>query len=533
MPPQAAANDLCLVKLLVGPGNPGPADAPSTSPGIGIEVWLPMHANWNGRIHNWGGGGWVGGPAGSPTEIANTLTAGIAGDEGAVSSLTDTGHPRFGWIPGVPGGGDFAMLPDGRINETLWRDFATRSLHEQAVKTRALATLFYGRAPDHSYFEGSSQGGRQALSIAQNFPNDYDGIIGNMPAIHWTRFTGPALYAHVAYQRELGGVALTEAQLDLVSNAAIHACDVVGGQHLGYIIDQAACRYNPTQDRAVLCAADGGANRTHACVTRAQARIVNGIWYGPTSDGSVPDPANDNGWPTTIAGTRLWYGLPRGTSLYNAFYSHVFHVNAGVANPSGPNTYATDMAALTLENAAYAQPNFVNASTTQRGLWQGMTYADIARVMARGAALQAEFGHIDTSNPDLSAFQASGGRMLGWHGINDEIIPVQGTIQYYDNVLERMGGAENVQSFYRLYLVPGNGHADPNGTSNPSANPPTAPVLYDRLVNWVEHGVAPDRIDIQSPSATPMRRSQPVCPYPQQAHYVSGDPNTASSYRCE
>src|SRR5580698_4896027 len=46
-----AANDLCLVKLNVGPGNPGPAGAPSTSPGIGIEVWLPTPANWNGRVH--------------------------------------------------------------------------------------------------------------------------------------------------------------------------------------------------------------------------------------------------------------------------------------------------------------------------------------------------------------------------------------------------------------------------------------------------------------------------------------------------
>ena len=66
-----AANDLCMVKLMVGPGNPGPADAPSTSKGIGIEVWLPMPENWDGRIHSIGGGGWVGGPAGSPTAIAD------------------------------------------------------------------------------------------------------------------------------------------------------------------------------------------------------------------------------------------------------------------------------------------------------------------------------------------------------------------------------------------------------------------------------------------------------------------------------
>src|SRR5215510_12191211 len=69
-----AANDVCMVKLLVGPGNPGPAGAPSTSPGIGIEIWLPTPANWNRRIHVAGGGGWAGG-----NQTSLTLLAGAGG----------------------------------------------------------------------------------------------------------------------------------------------------------------------------------------------------------------------------------------------------------------------------------------------------------------------------------------------------------------------------------------------------------------------------------------------------------------------
>ena len=69
-----------MVKLNVGPGNPGPADAPSTSPGIGIEIWLPAAANWNNRIHVLGGGGWAGGA---------TVKAGfgVLGVSGTVSRL--------------------------------------------------------------------------------------------------------------------------------------------------------------------------------------------------------------------------------------------------------------------------------------------------------------------------------------------------------------------------------------------------------------------------------------------------------------
>src|SRR5438270_10574097 len=128
-----AADDVCMVKLLVGPGNPGAAGVPSTSPGIGIEVWLPAPAHWNRRIHVAGGGGWAGGNQTSLTLLAGAGGAGsttpspsfIATVEGAVSANTDTGHSG-------PGGGSFAMKPDGSINTVLWNDFAQRGIHQMA-----------------------------------------------------------------------------------------------------------------------------------------------------------------------------------------------------------------------------------------------------------------------------------------------------------------------------------------------------------------------------------------------------------------
>lgn len=183
-----AAADLCVVKLLVGPGNPGPADAPSTSPGIGIEVWLPAPTAWNNRLHVLGGGGWQGGVHTSLTTLAGTSRNGlvtpaeVAGVEGAVSATTDTGHAN------TTNGGSFAMLPDGSINTTLWNDFSQRSLHEMAVKTKALTLAYYGRAQRYAYFDGFSTGGRQGHKLAQVYPEDYDGILAGAPAFNWTRF---------------------------------------------------------------------------------------------------------------------------------------------------------------------------------------------------------------------------------------------------------------------------------------------------------------------------------------------------------
>ena len=148
-----AANDLCFVKLQVGPGNPGPASAPSTSAGIGIEVWLPTAANWNTRIHNLGGGGWAGGNHLSLTAFGSVGAAATAGSEGSVVGTTDTGHSQSN--------GTWAMRPDGTISTALWTDFVSRSLLEAreenqvadgsvlppAAEVGVLGWLLHGRAP--------------------------------------------------------------------------------------------------------------------------------------------------------------------------------------------------------------------------------------------------------------------------------------------------------------------------------------------------------------------------------------------------
>src|SRR5206468_11274719 len=92
------------------------------------------------------------------------------------------------------------------------------------------------------------------------------------------------------------------------------ACDTIDSKHLGFILDPTTCRYDPVKDPAVLCAADGGRNQTDACVTPKQALAINKVWYGMTSDGSVPDPAIDNG-SGPLSGKHKWYGPMRGTSL--------------------------------------------------------------------------------------------------------------------------------------------------------------------------------------------------------------------------
>jgi len=532
--PPVAANDVCVVKLLVGPGNPGPAGLPSTSPGIGIEVWLPSPANWNRRIHVIGGGGWAGGVQADATRLAG---AGVAGGptsspmiastvEGAVSASTDTGHP-------ITGTGSFAMNPDGTINTVLWNDFAQRGIHQMAVKTKELTKAYYGKEAKFAYWDGFSTGGRQGHKLAQLHPKDFDGILAGAPAFNWTRFITNELYPQIVYQRDLGGVPLTSGQLNLMGNAAINACDVVGGQHLGYIEDPSLCRYDPTLDAGVLCTTSGGTNSTANCVSATQAQAMNKLWYGQTRNGTAPSPAVDNSFDPTLDGNHLWYGLTRGASFAGLGGS-----NAGVP---APFTISTDMVALEDQNPTLATPSFTNPTGNGASGWKNLSYAQLGTSFDNGVMLQREFAYINTDDPDLHKFKASGGKMLLYHGLADVLIMPQGSIQYYNRVVAANGDLKHVQKFYRFFLIPGMTHGLGNGTTNPNANPPLprgaatgTQQLYDVLTAWVEQGIAPTRIDISSAVTPtfPVAKSRPICLYPTKAKYTGGDVNVASSYIC-
>src|SRR6267378_3603135 len=163
-PPLVASNDVCLVKLNVGPGNPGPADAPSTSAGIGMEIWLPTPANWNQRTKSTGDGAFAGNPTISSLTGLRTDVASWALDLDYVSSISDSGHVS----PAGISIGSWAMNPDGSPNTTLWTDHSTRSIHELALKTKALAAAYYLKPAKYVYYGGCSGGGRTGYAAAQS-----------------------------------------------------------------------------------------------------------------------------------------------------------------------------------------------------------------------------------------------------------------------------------------------------------------------------------------------------------------------------
>jgi hypothetical protein len=473
----------CLVKVLV----------PKS---IHIWVGLPMNGAWNGRWESVGGGVYMG-----------AVTAPVAAVQaGYAAAATDTGHT--GGRPGLPIpflDGSFGMLEPGEPNTALQRDFAYRSEHLMAVVGKQLVRAFYGTPPKYSYWNGCSTGGRQGLRMAQDYPNDYDGILAGAPAIHWDRFQAAMLWYPMVALRVNGGPVgggnprVLAAKYRLATASAIAACDALDGVKDGVLTDPRRCDYlasrDPTITRASCTASD-----PH-CLTVTEAAVIDSSWQGPIA---CPNGARDCAVPEVASRDlkgngpmRLWYGQQRGADLTAL---------GGVA----PFPVAIEQARYWV----YFDPNWD---------WHQLNYdnflAFFRDTVARVGPMMA------SDNPDLRRFERHGGKLVLWHGWADQLINPQGTIDYYDRVVKRMGGLARTQQFARLFMAPGVGHCT-------GGNGPQPQDIFQAVVDWVERGTVPETILASKPVEGGIQ-TRPLCPYPAEARWNGrGSSNDAANFSC-
>ena len=249
-------------------------------------------------------------------------------------------------------------------------------------------------------------------------------------------------------------------------------------------------------DAAALCngsAGNGGVigatTDTTTCLSPAEAAAINKIWYGQTVAGDAADPRVDNGTDPSLPAEHLWYGMPRGASTAVLAGATAFPI-------------AADMVAIELEDPTYGQPGFANATGSGMDGWKFLDYGGLARAHHRGLDLQAKFSDINTDDPDLSGARDSGVKVLSYHGLADEFIFAQGSINYFTRASAALGGSDKLTEFNRPFLVPGLAH-NPTFSSAASIDPVTREVtsvnkvplpqpstgrdeLFTALRNWVE-----------------------------------------------
>jgi feruloyl esterase len=442
---------------------------PTSVSHIEFEVWMPT-TTWNGRYNGVGNGGL----AGSIGFGAMRTALGW----GYATASTNTGHWNYEdpatWAIGHP------YPPEKLI------DFASRSIHLTAVAAKAFIAAYYGRPADYSYFTGCSGGGGQALSEAQRYPEDYDGIVAGAPANFPTHMWPGELYAAWVNRSDPTNdpfsYIITQDKLPIINAAAVAACDAIDGLVDGLIDDPRRCTFDPA---TIVCQP----GQTENCITAAQADVVEKVYAG------LKD-------PTTSA--QFWAGYEPGGELQ--WWGHI-------GDPfSIPKTYFRYMVWDNMyPNWAWNTFDFSLQSNFDDVLYPAS--ADLGRTL-------------DSINTDLSPFAARGGKLIMWHGWNDQNIAPRNSISYYEGVeaaLGNPGRRVKIDTFFRLFMVPGMGHCSggPGATSFDS---------LAALRSWVEEGVAPARIIGTNPTSGLTR---PFCPYPAVTTYRGGDPNDPDNFVCK
>ena len=427
------------------------SSSPSPSSDIKIEVWMPTQG-WNGQYIAIGNGGWAG--VVPYAALARLLKRGFA------VSGTDTGHTGQGWDA------SFA-----RNQPDLLYDFARRSVHEMARASKIVIREYYDQVPSRSYFKGCSTGGRQALVEAQEFPNDFDGIISIAPATDIVPLSAWFIWVAQAVHNNPKSFIEPE-KYPLIHKAVMNHCDATDGVVDGVIRDGADCYFDP----AVLLCENNNA-------TALQVEAVRTIYDGPTN-------------PRT--GERIAYAIEPGAEL----------LWATLASNRGPNGLAD---------------TYFKYLVFDDDEWDFQTFdfdADFAE------ARKKDRGWLDATDPNLDDFERGGGKLLIVHGRADQYISPQFSIGYYESVLKRYGDRKRVEDFARLFLAPGMYHC--GGGTGPSE------IDYITVLDdWVERGVAPDRIIARHPPGDSLVRSRPLCPYPLVAkHSGSGSTDLAENFIC-
>jgi feruloyl esterase len=443
-------------------------------PEINVQVNLPTA--WNGRLYMFGNGGWAGESFETPGRAENRSRGLRAG---FVTAATDTGHSAAS-EPGA----SFALSRQKLL------DFGFRSLHVTAEAAKLLARTYYGAGPTKSYYDGCSQGGRQGLILAQRFPNDFDGIIAGAPVLN---FTGTQV-ARAYWMQGLAANPFPAEKLALLANRVYDQCDAKDGLKDGLIDDPRRCDFKPARDLP-RCAE--GTGQTD-CFTASQIAVLDRVYGDVMSDGKRYFP----GWPVgaEIAG-------PNGQSGW---------IGQEINGPNGPGAWTSYgqgflrfMAPGAKAGSAESDPNSI------------FSQFDIDRDPPRMQELRQIFDATDT---DLSAFQRRGGKLVMYFGWADPQLNPRMGVEYYEQVLDKMG--TSTADFFRLFMVPGMFHCGGGvGTSVFDVATP--------LVNWVESGTPPDRIEASRVVTGKVVRTRPLCDYPLVARYRgSGSIDEAANFGC-
>ncbi|KAI1122962.1 Tannase/feruloyl esterase [Nemania abortiva] len=452
---------------------------PGQNDNIHVEAWLPVNA-WNERFLAVGGGGWV----------AGRFFLSYANMQGALADGYATITTDAGLGPAMDSS-PWAQISPGNVNLYNLQNLAAVSLGDEAILGKQLIKSYYGKGPLYSYWNGCSQGGRQGMLLAQRYPDAYDGIAAAAPAIYWNEFVPGThwpqqvlnMLEHYPYNCEA----------DAITDAAVAACDKLDQVEDGIVSNPEEClaRFDPFRlvGMPINCTQTNSTIR----ITRAAAILVNETWHGPRA----------------VDGTKLWHGLNPGSDI-TGDASTTMQPGLGATNCTGTTCTGTPNSLSQWIQLFIARDPALDVSNLTHHEWESLFYSG-----------QQQYGSfVDSADPDLRSFNKRGGKLLSFHGLQDNTIPTAGSEQYYKAVASI---SPDIHNFYRYFEVPGLGHCFGGSSQQPSN-------LFEQLRLWVENGTAPETtaVNVTDATGSQVLGSRVLCPYPQRQQLIKGCTDTAA-----
>ncbi|SPJ32211.1 tannase/feruloyl esterase family alpha/beta hydrolase [Kushneria phyllosphaerae] len=486
----SALPEYCQVLGRIAPRDPA-------APPITFQLNLPLE--WNGRTLQYGGGGFNGkletalGPVrNAPQDTPVPLARGY------VTLGTDSGH-RTTSARAPTEVAEFAL------NDEAFENFAYGAYKKVGDVAGVLVKRFYHRAPDYRYYYGGSEGGREGLTMAQRFPNDYDGIVSVVPVIGWTGlFHGFQRHA-VALRR---GGWMNDAEVETLGQGVIAACDSLDGLRDGVVRNFMACqaRFKPSD---LQCKSNNEATRRDDCLSTAQVNLVETLGQRYTFD----------------------FPLANGLSSYPGWLYGAEDVPGSfgqwVTGPMPPTHPVSADPGNTSRQYLYGD-NFIRYVITRDPAFDLMNY----RADDYAARVREVSQLMDSTDPDLSRFFAHGGKLIMREETGDYAQSPMAGIQYFQSVMKALG-SKVVDHSARLYLSTATTHDGSGQSMTDRRTLPTSHDMLSTLDHWVAGNETPaDVLTLSSKDNPYGQGTQLMCRYPDYPHYVGGDRLVATSYEC-
>jgi feruloyl esterase len=441
-----------------------------------------------------------------------SLTAGFAryGSDSGHQMGGGRGGPGF---PGLGGGGG----DDWAVNEEAIRNFGYQQMKKTHDAAMAVMERVYGERPRFNYYIGASQGGREALTVAQRYPADYDGIVADVPIVNFsTLMLAPEL---IRIQEKPMSNWVTRAKVNAIRAEFMRQADKLDGLEDGVINNYMAAR-------ALFDLSQGDPKRNPWAALRAP-------------DGVDPNPADTSAQARLTDGQIetlkfIYSRYPFATPLANGVRS--FGMWVPNTDPAG-NGLIADRRFRGQEGAGDNAPMHthlgvlgVTGFLMQDLRSNPLDYVEGGPLNQRREEISA---WLDSTDPDFSAFYRRGGKMIVTIGSDDTLASPGAQLDFFQAVLDKLG-REQVDVFARFYVIPQVGHGLSGRSSGTSGDGKSVPAFqipnqFDRtalITAWVERNEAPGKTLV----VTAGGRSLPLCSYPNYPRYQGGPPESADSY---